>query len=668
MLTRWNQRSPGQRVRRVLVLVVAIIATGCLTAVATPPPETAVPSTVHANMWPVARSRGLVDAKAELRITTLIRQMTVEEKVGQIIQADVTTIEPDDLRRFPLGAVLAGAGSGVHHDDRAPPAAWLALAREFRSVAAESRPNHVPIPVMFGIDAVHGHNNIVGAVIFPHNIGLGAAGDPELVRRIGAATAEEVAATGLDWTFAPTLAVPQDRRWGRLYEGYSEDPVLVRRLAGAMVEGLQGTADLAGKIQMGRVAATAKHFVADGGTSEGVDQGDAAVAESDLIATHAQGYIAAIDAGVMTVMASYSSWNGQKMHANRALLTDVLKGRMGFDGFVVGDWNGHAQVPGCTADRCAAAINAGVDMVMAPQDWKDLYQNTLSQVEAGEIPIARLDDAVRRILRVKIKLGLLDGTRPFDDRQDLIGSAAHRAIGREAVRRSLVLLKNDGVLPIKASARVLVTGQAADDIGMQCGGWTVGWQGTGNKKTDFPGAQSIRDGIKAALAARGGTLVHESNGPSTDVAAGRPDVAIVVFGERPYAEMFGDVKIPLYNDRHGLTELTRLRKLGIPVVAVFLSGRPLWVNAELNQSDAFVVAWLPGTEGGGIADVLIGDGTGKPRTDFTAKLPFRWPSAATMPPYARGDAYKTSLFPRGYGLSYAQPESVRHFSEDLDGL
>jgi beta-glucosidase len=622
---------------------------------------------VHPLRWPAAHSQGLVDAKTEAQITKLLRQMSIEEKVGQMIQADIGTITPDDLRRFPLGSVLAGAGTGVRGDSRAAPAAWLALSREFRGVSTESRPGHVPIPIIFGIDAVHGHSNIVGATIYPHNIGLGAAHDPDLVRRIGAATAEEVAATGLDWTFAPTLATPQDVRWGRTYEGYSQDADLVRRYAGAAVEGLQGTANVSSKLQVGHIAATAKHFLADGGTAEGVDEGDALLDEGDLIATHAQGYPAAIDAGVLTVMASYSSWNGEKMHANHALLTDVLKGRMGFEGFVIGDWNGHAQVPGCSKDRCAAAINAGVDMLMAPQDWKSLHKNTVAQVKTGEIALARIEDAVRRILRVKFKLGLFDANRPFDGRFDLIGSAEHRAISREAVRKSLVLLKNDGVLPIRSSARVLVVGAAADDIGLQCGGWTIGWQGTDNKNADFPGGESIVAGINAALAAGGGALVHEPNGPPTDVSTQRPDVAIVVFGERPYAEMRGDLKLPLYNDRVGLSDLYRLRKLGIPVVAVFLSGRPLWVNPELNQSNAFVAAWLPGTQGGGIADVLIGDAAGRPRTDFTGVLSFPWPGAATLPPYARGKGYRAPLFQRGYGLSYTRPAAVGPFSEDLDG-
>jgi beta-glucosidase len=305
-------------------------------------------------------------------------------------------------------------------------------------------------------------------------------------------------------------------------------------------------------------------------------------------------------------------------------------------------------------------------MLMAPQDWKALLANTVSAVHSGEIAVSRIDDAVRRILRVKIKLGLFEPVRPYEGRFDLIGSVGHRAIAREAVRKSLVLLKNDGVLPIKASARVLVLGDA-DEIGLQCGGWSVGWQGADNKNIDFPGAESILTGIQAALAAGGGEVIRESNGPSVDLAAKRPDVAIMVFGERPYAEMRGDRKLPLFNDRSPLTEMHAVRARGIPVVAVFLSGRPLWVNPELNASNAFVAAWLPGTEGGGIADVLVADKAGKARSDFTGTLPYPWPRAATLPPYAHGASYKKPQFPRGYGLSYARPGAVGVLSEDLDG-
>ncbi|HLQ11618.1 MAG TPA: glycoside hydrolase family 3 protein [Steroidobacteraceae bacterium] len=605
---------------------------------------------VHPQLWPAARSRGLIDAPTEARIGELLARMSVEEKVGQIIQADIGTITPADLRRYPLGSILAGGGSGPDGNDHAPTEAWVRLVHEFHAVALETRAGHEPIPLMFGIDAVHGHNNIVGAVLYPHNIGLGAAHDADLVRRIGAATAEEVAATGIDWTFAPTVTVPQDVRWGRSYEGFAQDPALVREYARAAIEGLQGPADLANRLQAGRVAATAKHFLGDGGTSDGLDQGDTRATEQELIRLHAQGYVSAIDAGVLTVMASYSSWNGHKMHGNRALLTDVLKGRMGFAGFVVGDWNGHGQLPGCAADHCAAAINAGVDMFMAPDHWQALYQNTLADARAGTIPAARLDDAVRRILRVKFRLGMFEGPRPYEGRMELIGAPAHRELAREAVRKSLVLLKNHGALPIRASARVLVTGPGADNIPMQCGGWSITWQGTETSAADFPGAQSVRTAIAQALAAAGGRLVGDSDLTGSD----RPDVAVVVYGELPYAEMFGDIQVALYNTGQALRQLRQLHAAGIPTVSVFLSGRPLWVRPEIEASDAFVAAWLPGTEAEGLADVLIGDAAGKARYDFSGRLSFRWPNgpSPTATVLAGKSAPGWSL---GSGLSYAPP-------------
>jgi beta-glucosidase len=396
------------------------------------------------------------------------------------------------------------------------------------------------------------------------------------------------------------------------------------------------------------VAATAKHFLGDGGTADGVDQGDTRIAESELIRLHAQGYVGAIDAGVLTVMASYSSWQGQKMHGNRRLLTDVLKERMGFEGFVVGDWNGHAQVPGCRSDRCPEAFNAGVDMFMAPYDWKGLYDNTLAEVRSGEISQARLNDAVRRILRVKFRLGLFESARPYEGRMELLNAPASRALAREAVRRSLVLLKNDGALPIRASARVLVTGPGSDSIPMQCGGWSVTWQGNDTSNQDFPGAESVTAAIQRAVEAGGGRLVDDSDltGPN------RPEVAVVVYGEPPYAEMFGDVQFALYNIGEPLAQLKRLQRAGIPTVSVFLSGRPLWVRPELAASNAFVAAWLPGTEGGGIADVLIGDAAGRPRHDFNGRLSFDWPNgpypSATQP--AGKDQQSWSA---GFGLRYA---------------
>lgn len=610
----------------------------------------------HPDRWPAAKSPALVDAATEAKITTLLARLSLEEKIGQMIQADLASIKPEDLRRYPLGSILAGGSSPpIGHPDRSPAAPWVATSRAFNAVANEQRPGHVPIPLMFGVDAVHGNNNVVGATLFPHNVALGAMRDPGLIRRIGEVTAIETAAAGIDWAFGPTLAVPQDDRWGRAYEGYSEDPALVASYAGAMVEGLQGKPAAWG-IQKGRVAASVKHFLGDGGTKDGIDQGDTQVDEATLIATHNAGYPNAIRAGTMTVMASFSSWNGVKMHGNKSLLTDVLKGRMGFDGFVVGDWNGHGQIPGCTNTDCPATFNAGLDMAMAPDSWKGLFDTTLAAAKSGKIPMARIDDAVRRILRVKIKLGLFDPARPYEERAALVGAAAHRAVAREAVAKSLVLLKNSGVLPIKSSANILVAGDAADDIGRQSGGWTLSWQGDGNTNADFPGATSIYAGIAAAAKAGGGTATLSTDGSFKT----KPDVAIVVFGEQPYAEMRGDVRTLEFEagDKQSLALLKKLKAAGIPTVSVFLSGRPLWVNPELNQSDAFVAAWFPGSEGAGIADILIGG-----KRDFTGKLAFSWPKTAGQFTLNRGGPNYDPLFAFGYGLSYAKGGRVPQLSE-----
>jgi beta-glucosidase len=414
-------------------------------------------------------------------------------------------------------------------------------------------------------------------------------------------------------------------------------------------------------LQRGHVAASPKHFLADGGTKNGIDQGDADIAEDELIRIHAQGYPAAIEAGALTVMASFSSWQGVKMHGNRSLLTDVLKGRMGFEGLVVSDWNGHGQVPGCTDVNCPQAINAGIDMLMAPNTWKGAFENTLAQARSGDIPQARIDDAVRRILRVKLKLGLFNKERPWEGRSNVLGSPEHRALAREAVRKSLVLLKNNGgVLPVKASAHVLVAGSGADDIGQQSGGWTLSWQGTGNRNTDFPNGESIFAGIRQALTS--GAAELSVDGRFTR----KPDVAIVVFGEQPYAEGFGDIRTLEYQpgDKQDLALLKKLKSQGIPVVSVFLSGRPLWVNPELNASDAFVAAWLPGSEGGGIADVLIGDATGKPRHDFHGRLSFSWPKSAAQTRLNVGREPYDPLFEYGYGLTCTDRRVVPALSEE----
>jgi beta-glucosidase len=610
----------------------------------------------HPALWPKAASpAAITDAATEARITALLGRMSLEEKVGQTIQADISTIKPDDLRAYPLGGLLAGGDSSPGGDKHASPAAWVAFLESYRAVASEARAGHTPIPIIFGIDAVHGHQRIIGATIFPHNIGLGAARDPDLVRRIGAATAEEVAATGADWTFAPTVAVPQDVRWGRTYEGFASDPEVVASYAGPITLGVQGQLVPGRPLASGHIVGSAKHFLADGGTQGGKDQGDALIAEPDLIRLHAQGYPPAIDAGILTVMASFSSWNGVKHTANASLLTDVLKGRMGFEGFVVGDWNAHGEVPGCRNDDCPAAINAGLDMYMAPDSWKGLFANTVAEAKAGQIPMTRLDDAVRRILRVKVKAGLFEANRPYEGRFDRLGAPDHLALAREAVRKSLVLLKNNGgVLPIRASAHVLVAGDGADDIGKQSGGWTISWQGVGNKNADFPHGQSIWSGIEDVVKAGGGQAELAVDGRFHT----RPDVAVVVFGESPYAEFQGDIATLQYqpDGKRDLALLKSLKAKGIPVVSVFLSGRPLWTNPEINASDAFVAAWLPGIAGGGVADVLVRRPDGGVNHDFAGRLSYPWPR--------RAEPDHDPLFPYGYGLTYTHQPALAALSED----
>jgi beta-glucosidase len=621
----------------------------------------AVPDAARANPanWPAASSpAAMTDAETEAFVDQLLARLTVEEKVGQIIQGDISSVRPEDLLTYPLGSILAGGNSAPGGDERATPQAWVDLARAYRE--ANARRGGTVVPLIFGIDAVHGHNNVVGATLFPHNIGLGAARDPDLIARIGEATALEVAVTGADWTFGPTLAVPRDDRWGRTYEGFGETPEIARLYAAPMTLGLQGQLRADAPMAPGRIAGSAKHYLADGGTQDGRDQGDFVGSEQDLIDLHLSGYPQAIDAGVLSIMASFSSWNGVKHSANPTLLRDVLHGPLGFDGFVVSDWNAHGQIPGCSNESCPEAFNAGIDMFMAPDSWRPLYDNTLAQVRAGQISMARLDEAVRRILRAKVKTGLFRAERPVEGRLEALGSPEHRALAREAVRKSLVLLKNEGVLPIRPNARVLVAGSAADDIGQAAGGWTLTWQGTGNSNADFPNGQSIWSGVEEAVRAGGGAATLSVDGSFED----HPDVAIVVFGETPYAEFQGDLEHLDFQPEEPLAILRRLKAAGVPTVSVFLSGRPMWINPELNASDAFVAAWLPGTEGGGIADVLVADGSGVPRHDFTGRLSYSWPKDATGRPLNPGDADYDPLFAYGYGLSYAAPAPVGPVSEE----
>ena len=634
-----------------LFLTSALALTGAASAQQAP----AVAAAARANpaAWPQAHSpAAITDPATEKAIDALLARMTIEQKVGQVVQGDISSVTPADLARYPLGSILAGGNSGPYGDERADAATWARMVNDYRAASMKAG---VGVPILFGVDAVHGHSNVPGATIFPHNIGLGATHDPDLIHRIGQATAAEIAGSGIEWTFAPTLAVPQDLRWGRSYEGYAADPALVKSYATAMVDGLQGKLMPGKPLGPLRVAATAKHFLADGGTKNGKDQGDAQISETELIRTHAQGYPAAIDAGALTVMASFSSWNGVKNHGNATLLTDVLKGRMGFEGLIVGDWNGHGQIPGCTVTDCAAALNAGLDLYMAPDSWKGLFDSLVRDVRAGKVSQVRLDDAVRRNLRVKYKLGLMGKTQVERGDPAQLGAPDHLAIAREAVAKSLVLLKNEGsVLPIKPGAKVLVTGAGADNMAMQAGGWTITWQGTDTTAADFPRGQTIGRAIADAVKAAGGSAQINAAGD----AQGTPEVAIIVFGEHPYAEFQGDAENLLFkNGEKELALLKAMKARGIPTVAVFLSGRPLFMGPQINAADAFVAAWLPGTQGQGVADVLVAGKDGKSARDFTGRLPFAWPADARSPVAA-------PLFPMGYGLDYAHPHAQGPVNED----
>ncbi len=622
--------------------------------------------------WPQMRPAVAADPAQEDKISDLLSRMTLEEKVGQLIQGEIKYVTPEDVKHYHLGGILNGGGTYPNNDKFATPKDWLNLSNAYYEASMDTSDGGVAIPVLWGSDAVHGHNNVIGATLFPHNIGLGATHDPALIYRIGQATAKEVAVTGIPWTFAPTVAVAQDDRWGRTFESYSENPDLVRDYAQAMVKGIQGEVGDADFLRGNHVISATKHFIGDGGTQYGIDRGNTIISEEELAKTHLGGYIGALDAGVQTVMASFSSWNGERMHSSKYLLTDVLKGRMGFDGFVVGDWNAHRFVPGCTLESCATAINAGLDMFMAPSDWKALYRNTLAQAQRGEIPLARLDDAVSRILRVKLRAGLFDRQQPLAGKSGILGSAEHRAIAREAVRKSLVLLKNnDNLLPINPTGNILVAGDGANDVGKQSGGWTISWQGLGNARSDFPGATSIFEGIQAAVNQAGGDAKLSEDGSFTSDSftnGAGPDVAIVVYGENPYAEWHGDNTSLEYQfgDKRDLALLKKLKAQGIPVVSIFLSGRPLWVNPELNASEAFVAAWLPGSEGAGVADVILSDKTGTVRHDFSGRLSFSWPREAKQTPLNLGDADYDPLFAYDYGLTYADHVQLAALPEQGD--
>ena len=624
-------------------------------------------ATVHPEVWPSPKWPLPRDPALEQRVQSVLKKLTLEEKIGQIVQADISAVTPEDARKYHLGSILNGGNSGPGGDDLAPAAKWLALADAFYWASVDKTGGRAGIPLLWGTDAIHGHSNIIGATLFPQNVGLGAMHDPALMAQIATVTAAEVRTTGMEWTFAPTVAVPQDVRWGRSYEGYSEDPAVVASYTGVFVRALQGEPGSADFLKPPHVLATTKHFLADGGTDEGRDQGDARISETVLRDVHAAGYPPALAAGVQTVMASFSSWNGVKIAGHEGLLTDVLKGRMNFEGFVVSDWNAHGQIPGCTTTNCPQALNAGLDMYMAPDSWRGLYDSLLQQARSGVISLPRLDDAVTRILRVKVRMGLFEAgppsKRPGGGRFDQLGSPEHRAIARTAVRESLVLLKNqNGLLPLKAGQKILVAGDGADNIGKQSGGWTLTWQGAGLPNTLFPGATSIWQGLRTAVTKAGGQAELAVDGKYHT----KPDAAVVVFGENPYAEFQGDLSYLQLRDGMDshLEMMRRLRADKIPVIAVFLSGRPLWMNREINASDAFVAAWLPGSEGGGIADVLLRKPDGSVAHDFTGRLSFSWPRLATYDAHKQGQPGYNPLFALGYGLQYGQSGNLAALSED----
>lgn len=608
--------------------------------------------------WPIIKALPL-DPAIESQIDAILPKLTLEQKVGQVIQADNRSITPEDVKKYRIGSVLSGGNSAPGPLPYADIKTWLAMADRYYNASIDTEGVEIAIPCIWGIDAVHGHTNLSGAIVFPHNIGLGAMRNPDLIEKISAVTAQELTVSGHDWTFAPTLAIPQDVRWGRSYEGFSEDPEIVKSYGDRVVYGLQGHLGEEDFMGDGRVISSAKHFIGDGATEKGVDQGDAKISEADLREVHAAGYYSAIPAGVQTVMISFSSWNGRKLHGDKELITDVLKGRLGFNGFVVGDWNGHGQVPGCTNTDCAQSLNAGLDMYMAPDSWRGLYVNTLKHVKEGTIPMTRLDDAVRRILRVKIASGIFTkgapSTRENAGEERLLGLPENRAIARQAVRESMVLLKNNGgVLPLDASKTIMVIGDGADNIAKACGGWTLSWQGKGHRNDEFPNGQSILGGIKEAVKAAGGKVIFSPKGDSNETA----DVVIAIYGEDPYAEFQGDREnLDFFPNGFATNILSKFSSKGIPVVSVFLSGRPMWSNPEMNKSDAFVAAWLPGSEGGGVSDLLF---QRKPSYDFSGRLSYSWPSSALV----SMEQKSVPLFELGYGLNYKSDAVIEQLSED----
>jgi beta-glucosidase len=589
------------------------------------------------------------------QVKELLSKMTLDEKIGQMTQPEQDRVlaNAGDMQKYFIGSVLSGGDSDPKEGNSLQ--AWTDLYDKVQSEAMKTR---LAIPVLYGIDAVHGHSNVLGAVIFPHNIALGCTRDAALVERIGRITAEEVRATGIQWTFAPCVTVPQDIRWGRTYEGFSEDRSIVKSLGEAAVRGLQG--DLNNPLS---ILACAKHYAGDGGTTArimnfpgtapgsaagrlSVDQGDTKIDEKTMRRIHLQGYISAVKAGVGSIMPSYSSWNGVKCSASERLLTQILKREMGFEGFLISDYNAISQIkPGDYKTSVRISINAGMDMAMEPANYTNFFNTLKELVNEGKVPMSRIDDAVTRILRVKFAMGLMDKNRSqLADRKlhSTFGSAEHRAVAREAVRKSLVLLKNEKkTLPVsKQVARIHVSGKSADNIGNQCGGWTILWQGKTGDVT--PGGTTILAAIKAAVSPKT-EVTYSLDGTGAEGAT----LGIVVIGEKPYAEGVGD-RSDLSIDKEDMDAVANMKKAGIPVAVIVIAGRPMILGDVLSQADALTASFLPGTEGQGIADVLFGDY--KP----TGKLSFSWPKSMDQLPLNINipkEQYSPQ-FPLGYGLTY----------------
>jgi beta-glucosidase len=566
----------------------------------------------------------------EERVSDLLSRMTLEEKIGQMTQVEkdyLTTVS--DITTYAFGSLLSGGGS---QPESTTPSAWADMYDMFQKQALTTR---LGIPLLYGIDAVHGHAKVWGAVVFPHNIGMGCTRNPSLVEKAARITALEVAATGIDWTFSPCIAVPQDERWGRTYEGFGETAELAEMMGFASIKGYQGNA----LSHPETILACAKHYCADGGTEYGIDQGDAVCDEETLRKVHIPGYVSAVEAGVGSIMVSFSSWNGKKMHGNTYLLTNVLKGEIGFSGILVSDWKAIEQLPGSYYENVCTSVNAGLDMIMVPDNYKLFISSLKLAVDKGAVPPSRIDDAVRRILTIKFKLGLFEHS--FTDRTLLesVGSASHREVARECVRQSLVLLKNaNDILPLKKNLRrIHVAGSNANDLGSQCGGWTMSWQGkSGNITKGTTVLQAVKNTVSPGT---------EVTCPRNGSGAAGADVGIAVIGETPYAEFEGDSEVLLLKNEDSQA-IAAMKEEGIPVVVIIISGRPLIVTSDIESWDACIAAWLPGTEGQGVADVLFGD------YNPTGKLSHTWPRSMEQIPINHGDTDSEPLYNYGFGLSY----------------